>query len=150
MATIQRTSSPVNISDKTGNNSNVSRKKGYSDLDLKLTKHPFRKDITPLRDDAAVKNAVKNLILTNFFERPFQPDLGSNLRALLFEPADSITELAMEDNIKKVLIKEPRIKVYGVSVVDKPNDNSYTVTIKFKIKQIDLQTQVSVVLRRLR
>jgi len=71
----------------------VSKKKPWSDLDLSLKIHPIRKDIIPLKDDAAIKNAVKNLLISNFYERPFQDDLGANLRGLLYEPADVITEI---------------------------------------------------------
>ena len=70
--------------------STVSRKKGWADLNLSLPLHPIRKDIIPLRDDDAIKNAVKNLILTNFYERPFQPEKAAHLRGILFEPADAI------------------------------------------------------------
>ena len=73
-----------NSSSKTGNVSITSRRKGYTDLNLSLQLHPIRLDIIPLRDDAAVRNAVKNLILTNTYERPFHPELGGNLRGLLF------------------------------------------------------------------
>jgi len=59
----------------------VSKRKPHRDLDLSLKIHPIRKDIIPLKDDAAIKNAVKNLLITNAFERPFQPQLGANLRA---------------------------------------------------------------------
>ena len=83
-----------NLSDKRNEASIVSRKKGYRDLDLSLKRHPLTGKINTLKDDAAVKNAVKNLVLTNFFERPFQPSLGANLRGLLFEPADGVTRLA--------------------------------------------------------
>jgi len=115
-----------------------------------LTLHPIRKDIIPLKDDAAIKNAVKHLILTNFFERPFQPSLGANLRGLLFEPADTITELAMEDGIKIALKNEPRIKVIGVSVEDISDRNAYRITAKFYIKEYDQPATVEIVLRRLR
>ena len=72
----------------------VSKKKGHRDLDLSLKQHPIRKDINVLKDDNAIKNAVKNLLITNAFERPFQPQLGANLRGLLFEPADAITKIS--------------------------------------------------------
>jgi phage baseplate assembly protein W len=130
--------------------STVSRSKGYSDLDLKLTRHKIRKDIIPLRDDQAVKNSVKNLILTNFFERPFQPGVGANLRGLLFEPADAITELALEDNINRVLKLEPRAEVIFVEVTNLEDRNAYRVTVKFNIKQFDQIAEVEIVLRRLR
>ena len=67
------------LSDSAGQ-SLVSRKKGWADLDLKLTPHPRNGDIIPLRDEKAIKNAVKNLLQTNFYERPFQSTLGANLR----------------------------------------------------------------------
>lgn len=150
MANKTITSSPTVISDKTGIVSSVAQKKSYTDLNLNLTLHPFNKDIVSLKDDAAIKNSVKNLILTNFFERPFQAELGSNLKGLLFEPADAITELALEDNITAVLSKEPRIGIVYVEVNDRPNDNSYMVTLKFKIKQSDELVDLELVLRRLR
>ena len=130
--------------------STVSRSKGYSDLDLKLTLHKIRKDIVHLRDDQAVKNSIKNLILTNFFERPFQPGVGANLRGLLFEPADAITELALEDNIKRCLKLEPRAEVIFVEVTNIEDRNAYRVTVKFNIKQFDQTAEVEIVLRRLR
>ena len=86
------------LSDKSGQttkSSVVSRKRGFSDLNLKLTKHPIRKDIIPLKDDAAIKNAVKNLLISNFYERPFQPTLGANLRGLLFEPVGVLTNIEL-------------------------------------------------------
>lgn len=142
--------SPYTLSDKTIRSSSIARQKGYSDLDLSLRLHPIRKDIVPLKDDQALKNSVKNLILTNFFERPFQSNLGGNLRGILFEPADAITELALEDNIKRVLKKEPRIKTLFVEVTDLADNNAYRITVKFLIKQFDTASQVEIVLRRLR
>lgn len=140
-----------NSSDKTGNVSITSRRKGYSDLNLSLQLHPTRKDIIPLKDDAAVKNAVKNLVLTSHYERPFHPELGGNMRGLLFEPADTITQLAIKDNIKKILADhEPRINKVRVFIKDQADRNSYRVTISFNIKQDDSQAEVEILLRRLR
>lgn len=138
------------VSGRVNKTSTVSRSKGYSDLDLKLTVHKIRKDIIPLRDDQAVKNALKNLILTNFHERPFQPSTGANLRGLLFEPADAITELALEDNIRRVIKDEPRIQPIYVAVDDLSDRNAYRITVKFLIKQSDQEATVEIVLRRLR
>lgn len=129
----------------------VSRKQQHRDLDLSLKVHPVRKDIVPLKDDVAIKNAVKNLLRTNAFERPFQPQLGANLRSLLFEPADSITELALEDQIRRVLVNhEPRIKVLNVTVNDNSDENAYDVTLKYLIKRIQREAEVEIILRRLR
>jgi len=129
----------------------VSRKKGWADLNLSLTPHPIRKDIIPLKDDAAIKNAVKNLILTNFFERPFQPEKAGNLRGLLFEPADGITKYELSDGVRRVLEDyEPRIKVQHVGIVDEGEINSYTITVYFEIINLNTTSTVEIVLQRLR
>ena len=60
----------------------TARRKGFRDLDLSLIPNPRTKDIVPLRDDVAIKNAVRNLLQTNFYERPFGHSKGANLRAL--------------------------------------------------------------------
>ena len=129
----------------------VSKKKPHRDLDLSLKIHPIRKDIIPLKDDAAIKNAVKNLLVSNFFERPFQPTLGANLRGLLFEPADAITKLDLKQGIRRVLdTHEPRIKVLNIKVFDESDNNSYRITVNFLIKEYDTAESVEIVLRRLR
>ena len=142
------------LSDKSGQttkSSVVSRKRGFSDLNLKLAKHPIRKDIIPLKDDAAIKNAVKNLLISNFYERPFQPTLGANLRGLLFEPAGPITVNRLATAIKDVLkLREKRIKVLNLDIKDNRDNNAYKIYLTFKIKEFDEVNEVEVELRRLR
>lgn len=149
-------SSPKILSDKSISGDlkrarTTSRIKGWKDLDLSLTLHPVRKDIVPLKDDNAIKNSVKNLLISNFYERPFSRDKGANLKALLFEPADAITEIALRDNITRVLNKyEPRITVLRVRILHEVDSNSYNITVTFKIKEYDTNQSVEIVLRRLR
>ncbi len=129
----------------------VSKKKPFSDLDLSLKIHPIRKDIIPLKDDAAVKNAVRNLLISNFYERPFQDDLGANLRGLLFEPVGVITNIELRDNIRFVLEKyEPRITVRSIDITDIFDTNQYRIKVNFAIKQDNKNDSVEIVLRRLR
>ena len=150
-------SSSIQISDSSGVIGDtqrakvVAKKKGWSDLDLSLKLHPIRKDIVPLRDEKAVKNAVKNLILTNFYERPFQAATGANLRGLLFEPADEITKLALQESIQRVLQDyEPRVRCKGVYINDLSDQNANHIQVKFLIKEYDSNENVEIVLRRLR
>ena len=148
---INTSMSTIRRSDKSGKTSNVARQKGWADLDLTLALHPIRKDIIPLKDDRAIRNAVKNLLLTNFYERPFNHGIGANLRALLFEPADTITSLAIEDNIRRTLqIHEQRIKVQYVNVINNEEENSYYINVGFIIKEFDRPEEVEIVLRRIR
>jgi len=129
----------------------VSKKKPWRDLDLSLKVHPIRKDIIPLKDDVAIKNAVKNLLISNFYDRPFAPDKGANLKGLLFEPAGILTEIQMRDNIKTVLKKyEPRVQVLGVDINDLSDQNAYNILVRFRIKEYDTEENVEIVLRRLR
>ena len=149
-------SSPISQSDRSisGDYSQskiVSQKRGWADLDLSLKLHPIRKDIIPLKDDKAIKNAVRNLLITNFFERPFGSSKGANLRGLLFEPADGITRMAIRDNVRRVLTQhEPRIQILSISVTNQSDDNAYNILLHFKIKEFDLEQEVEIVLRRLR
>ena len=95
----------------------TARRKGFRDLDLSLIINPRTKDIVPLRDDVAIKNAVRNLLQTNFYERPFGHSKGANLRGLLFEPADNITIIEIKQNIQDVLQRhEPRVNIQSIVV----------------------------------
>ena len=129
----------------------VARKKPYRDLDLSLAIHPIRKDIIPLKDDRAIVNAVKHLLVTNFNERPFQASKGANLRGLLFEPNDALTRISLRNGIRRVLDNfEPRISVNGINIQDNSERNAYNVTLFFIIKEFDQQASVEIELRRLR
>ena len=129
----------------------VSKKKPYRDLDFSLKIHPIRKDIIPLKDDAAVKNAVRNLLISNFYERPFQSDLGANLRGLLFEPAGMLTNIQIRDNIRFCVEKyEPRVSVDSIDITNVVDKNRYIIEVFFTIKEFSTQDSVEIVLRRLR
>ena len=129
----------------------TARRKGFRDLDLSLITNPRTKDIVPLRDDVAIKNAVRNLLTTNFYERPFGHSKGANLRGLLFEPADNITIIEIKQNIQDVLQKhEPRVDIQSIVVKDLSDRNAYNIILQYRIKEFDSLQEVEIVLRRLR
>jgi phage baseplate assembly protein W len=131
--------------------STVSRKKGWADLDLSLKRHPIGRDIVTLKDDKAIRNAVKNLVLTNFFERPFQPALGANLSGYLFEPASRITAHEIKESIRDVLgFHESRIAVRNIDILNDIDQNAWIVNIYFLIKNLNVMSNVEVLLRRTR
>ncbi len=131
--------------------STLARKKLYSDLDLGMSIHPTRMDIIPLNDIQAVRNAVKNLILTNFGERPFQSKLGSNVTGLLFEPADQFTAIQMKKEIERLLRDhEPRINMVKIQILDDIDANAYRVSIGFNVITQNTTTEVELGLKRLR
>jgi phage baseplate assembly protein W len=89
--------------------------------------------------------------MTNFYERPFQPEIGCGVRGLLFEPADLITISDIKDAAQQVLENfEPRITVLEINATDEPDDNAYTLSIMFQIKSTDQLAEVTTILERLR
>ena len=126
-------------------------KNRYSDLDLNFTVHPVKRDINKHTDEMDVINAVKNLILTNHYERPFQPELGSNVRKLLFENLDIITAAALEKEITQTLNNfEPRVAVLGITVLPDFDNNSFNVTLQFSIINRTEPVTISFLLERIR
>ena len=104
----------------------------FKDLDLNFTIHPIRKDINTHKNEYAIINSVKNLVLTNHYERPFQPEIGSNIRRLLFENVDAITAAQIEREITETVENfEPRVQVSKVTASADPDNNGYKVTLEF-------------------
>jgi len=104
----------------------------FRDLDLNFTIHPIRKDINTHKNEYAIINSVKNLVLTNHYERPFQPEIGSNIRRLLFENVDAITAAQIEREITETVENfEPRVQVSKVTASADPDNNGYKVTLEF-------------------
>ena len=110
-----------------------SRAVDYLDIDLTFAKRPSG-DIYKKKDAAAVKQSIKNLLLTDFYEKPFQPFFGGNLRAMLFELADEDTEDEVEENIINAINNyEPRVEVLSIDVNVLPDQNDMRVSVYFKI-----------------
>lgn len=129
----------------------IAREYTYADLDLLFAPNPITGDMNPVKDIEAIKRSVKNLVLTNFNERPFQPEIGSGIRGLLFEPADIITIHDLEQTIERTITNfEPRVVVLGVNVIDNSDDNSYTVNIEFQVLANEQIGSATFILERLR
>lgn len=106
----------------------------FKDLSITFKPHPVTGDLVVKKDDAAIKQAIVNLLLTSKGERPFAPDLGSDLRRLMFEPLDVATAGEISSNIRETLRNyEPRIAVLGVEVIANFEDNGFDVALEFEI-----------------
>ena len=122
----------------------------YKDIDLTFANKPSG-EIFKKEDAAAVKQAVKNLMLTNYFEKPFQPRFGGNLREMLFDLADDDAEEDIEDRIKAAItIFEPRAQALNVTAIATPDRNSIRVTAEFRVINTQETVTVTTVLARLR
>ncbi|SVB27604.1 uncharacterized protein METZ01_LOCUS180458 [marine metagenome] len=104
----------------------------WTDLDLDFTKHPITDDISKKRGVEAIKRSVRNLLLTNKYERPFNPDLGSGIMGLLFELVSPTTANVLELAIKEVLENyEPRIIIDNIRIQGDIDRNGYHITLEF-------------------
>ena len=123
----------------------------FSDLNLDFVQNPATKDIQKIEDVDAVKRSVRNLINTNYYERPFRPSLGSNLRAMLFELYSPQMSHAISKEID-LLIKnyEPRARLVNVKTNSDPERNGYEVSISFYVVNFPEQVQVQAFLERIR
>jgi phage baseplate assembly protein W len=123
----------------------------YKDLDLNFLIHPVRKDINKHKDEMAVINSIKNLMMTNHYERPFQPDLGSNVRRLLFENLDKITAISMEREIRQVVENyEPRAQIKTLDILPDMDNNGFSVRMEFYIMNMTDPVTINFFLERVR
>jgi phage baseplate assembly protein W len=123
----------------------------YSDLDFSFTKTPGRNDIALSYDEMAVVRAVRYLLLTKHYERPFQPNLGSGVEELLFEPISAITAAALKTEIESVIRNhEPRVNLVQVTIDEDIDRNAYSISIEFYIGNNVQTTTVNLILERTR
>lgn len=123
----------------------------FTDIDLNFTAHPVTGDVTKRIDVEAIKTAVKNLVLTSNYERPFHPEIGSQVRGLLFEPASPVTSRLIEKAISQAILNfEPRAQLLGVQSKFSPDNNSVYVTIQFAIVNTSAVQTVNFTLERTR
>jgi phage baseplate assembly protein W len=123
----------------------------FRDIDLDFTRNVVTNDVTVVEDVIAVKRSVRNLVQTNYYERPFQPELGCGIRELLFEPFTPMTKVFLQRKIEEVLINhEPRIQLQNVAVDDDQDRNRLVVDIYFYIVGVPGPQTVSTFLQRVR
>ena len=126
--------------------------KEYVDLDLFFGKKSSNSDIQDLTNVKAVKRSIKNLILTNHYEKPFHPEIGSGVRDILFENMTPVTSHILARKIEDVILNfEPRARLVGVRAEPILDRNTYEVTIEFYVvNQPTELVDLSVMLERLR
>jgi len=112
----------------------VAKFQTFKDLNITFKPHPVTGDLIVKKDEAAVKQALINLLLTSKGERPFQPDLGSDLRKILFNPLDEGTAAQIGENIQETIESyEPRVDLLQLDVDANFDDNGFDVSMEFEI-----------------
>ena len=133
------------------NKSNRSVRKFYKDLDLDFNRNPVTNDIPTIEDVDAVKRSVRNLVQTNFYERPFHPELGCGIRELLFENYTPIIGIFLKRKISEVITRyEPRVSLNDIALDDEPDRNRLKVSIYFYVQNVPDPVVVETFLQRLR
>ena len=137
--------------DSTNTNNSKRANRIYKDLDLNFGRNPITNDVNKLTDVEAVKRSVRNLINTNHYERPFHPELGSDVRSMLFEPMTPLTALNLQRKVAEVLNNfEPRINLQQILASPDLDRNSYALKIMFYVVGSNQPVEVETFLERLR
>jgi len=104
----------------------------YRDLDLFFSRKQGSGDVNRITDVEAVKRSVRNLVLTNFYEKPFHPEIGSGVRDMLFENMSPLTAVVLAKKVEDVIENfEPRARLIGVRAQPNLDRNEYELTIEF-------------------
>ncbi len=130
----------------------------YKDFEIGFERNEFSGDISTVEDERAVSQSIKTLILTNLYERPFQPSLGSIVNKLLFSPNDDLTRSILADTIRNTVAQfEPRAELKFVDFYEKTgpsgeflDSNSLTMVVGFFVLNRPNLVSLTVVLKRLR
>lgn len=129
----------------------IARQPDYSDLNLDFLAHPTTGDVARLTGNEAIKRSVRNLILTNFYDRPFRSYLGSNAQKLLYENINPLTASFLKDAIEEVLTNyEPRIKILDIKINVSPDNNGYDVTLQYMIVSKSIKVAINIFLTQIR
>lgn len=123
----------------------------FSDFNLDFTAHPVTGDVTKKLNENAIAQSIRNLLLTSNYERPFNPDLGSNIKKFLFEPIDNVTTSLIQDSIFQTLTNyEPRITMQSVVATPNYDEDRYDVTVTFFVKNTTEPLAITFFLERVR
>lgn len=123
----------------------------YSDFHKDLTINPLSSDLAIKTNEESIKESLRNLVLTDRGERPFQPNLGSDIRASLFENATPVALKIIEERVRDVINNfEPRVSLIDVDVVSLYDDNKVEIVIYFYVKNREDQLSVKIFIEKVR
>lgn len=132
------------------NKNKITARKWYTDIDLNITPHPSSGDLVLKQDKEAVKRSVRNIMLTNNYERPFKPNFGANLRGLLFELADDMTKMEIRKQIIEALeMLEPRVSIEEI-YLSQTQSNTMHINLHYGVVGSREPQELEVILQRVR
>ena len=123
----------------------------FKDLNLDFARNTVTNDVVKIEDVEAIKRSVRNLVNTNFYERPFHPELGCGVRQLLFEPFTPVTSIFIRRKVEEVITNyEPRARLVQVATIPDFDRNAYNCKIFFYVVNQPEPVTVETFLERLR
>jgi len=129
----------------------MANQKKYVDLDLDFIKHPLTGDVSLKYDDDAVKASLKNLILTNIYEKYFHPEISGNVTSLLFENYNPVIGIRLKNDIERIVNEyEPRARIINATVNPVPDRNLLEIGIIFQVLGSLTTSSLNIPLERLR
>ena len=141
----------MSIYDAQNNNVSKRQSRKFRDIDLDFSRNAVTNDVNVVEDVTAIKRAVKNLVQTNFYERPFHPELGCGVRELLFENFTPITAIYLKRRIAEVINNfEPRVNLKSITLDDDQDGNRLVCDVYFYVQGFPGPQVVSTFLKRLR
>ena len=116
--------------------------KSFKDVSMSFKVSPLTYDLIANKNETAIARSIRNLILTTPGERPFNPELGSQVSQLLFEPIDDITTQALKEQIENTVNNfEPRVRLRQVVVKPNYDADEYDISIRYDIVGIEANSQ---------
>jgi len=142
----------VQYFDAQSRNDNDRSARKYADLDLFFGKKTSNSDVSEVVDIQAVKRSIRNLVLTNTYEKPFHPEIASGVRGMLFENMTPLTSVILSKQIEDVINNfEPRARLIGVTTIPDLDKNAYEVSIEFYVVNTPTElVDLTIFLERLR
>ena len=130
---------------------NISREPDYSDLDLDFQINPVTGDINKKTGGDAVKRSIRNLIFTNYYERPFKSVIGSKVPRLLFDNVDMMTASFLEDALVQLINNfEPRVRLLSVVAVADIDKQGFNIRMEYVILNTETPATFNLFLERIR
>ena len=138
--------------DAQANNDSTRNARQYSDLDLNFARKSSNSDVNKLTDVQAVKRSLRNLILLNYYEKPFHPEIAGGIRQMLFENMTPTVSIIIAKQIEQVIANyEPRVRLVAVRATPDLDRNSYEMSIEFYVVNAPTElVNLTVMLERLR
>lgn len=128
-----------------------SKQNQFLDVDLTFKRNQITNDVRIKSDAAAINQSLKNLILTNHFERPFDPEFGGNIWEMIFEPLDSFSVINIEDRIQRAIkIKEPRVENLRIKIRPLREENTVIIKIYYTVPRSDAEQTTQFSIERVR